>query len=106
MGEVDSSGVPVIRDLASKLTALQRRKEFLSRQLTEKRGSDSSLNFSRAEHSALGAAVDALKFHRTTVDGMDRPLGLLRELMEMVRAGENEPDTLRRAQLVLDEFGA
>jgi len=98
--------LPVIEQLASKLLSLERRREFLNTQIARGDGSDHALSFARSESNALGAAIDALKYHRTIVNRMDSPLSMLRELTETEPSDGDYRQVLERARIVLDEFGA
>lgn len=95
--------LPKIHGLSGKMMALTRRKEHLEKQINERRGSEGSLQFATIEKEALEAALDAMRYHRSVVEGMDRPLELLREVVETQTVG---PDISQRIYAVLDDYEA
>ena len=98
--------LPRIHGLSGKLLTLERRREFLTRQLTEGVGSRGALEFARSEQEALEAVVDALRYHRAIVNGLDNPLTVLRELVEALQDGRSATGAIHRAKQVLEEYEA
>lgn len=104
----DALIVPRIAGLTGKTMTLQRRREYLERQIREQRGSATALEFAQQEHDALGSAVDVMRYHRSIAEDLDNPLTLLREFVEVApqASAEDLANLIKRAQGVLDEYGA
>ena len=100
------NALPVIRGLAGKVMALERRRDFLAKQIKQKKGSENALQFALSEKDALQAAIDALNYHRAVVNGMDTPLSLLREIVEAVESDEVDNNLTEKARIVLDQYEA
>lgn len=112
----DQSGPPRIKKVSAKIGALERRCEFLEGQIERGEVTGSQLDFIRAERKALDAAIQALKFHRAEVEGLDQPILALQELVDAM--GQHAVDTearpsvpsprvvqaFRRAETVLKEW--
>lgn len=105
MPETDQQGAPVITRVGAKISALERRAEYLEQQIAETTGA-SRLGFQKAELSAIEAAIRALRYHRATVEGLDGPLELLADLATAIEEGEYVVvGTLgARAKVLLDEW--
>ena len=98
-----------ISNLATKIVALERREEFLTTQIAERGGSDTALSFMRAELSGIRAGLDALRFHRIKLEGIDDQLAVLRELAEEFSGfakTDDQRQALAKARVILSEFNA
>jgi len=102
-----------IVNVSSKIATLERRQDFLRRQLDNWRGSDGGRQYALAEISALDAAVLALRYHRADVEGLDTVVLSLEGLVDSlngVAVSMPEPQRtnvereLQRAHLVLKEW--
>lgn len=95
----DGAGAPVIERVSAKIAALERRADYLDRQIAERRGNDKSLDFAKAEVSALRGAISALRYHRAEVEGLDQPLLVLQELVDVHSPGPDgwSADQMERA---------
>lgn len=54
--------LPTIPQLREKIVAGQRRKKFLKRKIDEKAGTETSLDYDRAEVAFINASIEALEF--------------------------------------------
>lgn len=101
---------PHIERVAGKLAQLERMVEYRESQLSagEFRGNG---HFLKAEISALGAACDALRWHRAEAEGLDTPILALQEVVDAFRGSdggaagvENMAAAVARAEKVLAEW--
>lgn len=102
---------PQIDRVSAKIATLERRAEWLETRIA--RGTDErARSFDEAEHSALEAAIKALKYHRAALEPETDPVLILQELVDSLDEAEfiHLPDRLRdaakRAESVLEEIGA
>ena len=102
---MSNNALPVIENLATKITTLERRREFLDDQVQRDHGSPKSLSFARAEVSALDSGVDAMRYHAQVMRGLDTHLSVLRELAES-DGGDGFRQARAKAMAILEEFGA
>lgn len=68
--------------VSDKIRTLERRLGALRSRLAVARGSEGSLNYDRAEASALEAAIEALKLHWREVHGIPRAAKVIQGLLE------------------------
>lgn len=98
----------MLRNVSSKIGSLERRQDYLRKQVSERRGSPGALQFAHAELEAINAAVLALKFHRNTIEAVDEPIGVLKDVVEAYKAPPDSGElrlAIKRAELVLEDFG-
>lgn len=107
----DVAGAPIIPRLSGKIAALERRAEYLAGELKRGGRSETALAYSRAELSAIEAAVLALKYHRAEIDALDTPILALSDLADAVAAVAFEQpaevrEALDRSRKVLADWKA
>lgn len=97
---------PGVNGLGKKIRFLERRRDNLVDRVTNKQGTDASLNFDRSEIAALETALDALRYHWATISRLDTPLTILQELVEAVEAGDRveTAESVARAKEVLADY--
>lgn len=99
---------PDISNISRKIRFLERRRDNLLGRVNEGRGTERSLSFDKAEIESLNGALDAMRYHWSTIARLDNPLSSLRELSEAVKSG-NRPEiaeALVKADEVLADFEA
>ena len=96
--------LPIIRHLAEKLDALQRRLDHVQTRLRDGGMSDGVRNFMAAERSALEAALDALRYHRSEVQGIGDVVAALRRLAAAVEVKAGVEDAFCEACDTLKEW--
>lgn len=110
--DTDDAGAPRIRRTSAKISALERRQDYLEGQIEEAKDTRSaSLSYDKAEYSALIAAVLCMKYHRADVEGLDMPILALQALTDAngMAFGQGRSvalkDAWKRVKEVLDEWG-
>lgn len=82
--ETDDAGAPVIHRVSSKISALERRAEYLEDHMGTL--GESAANFARSELKAIKGGIAALTYHRAEVEGLDTAWLALQELVEAIDA--------------------
>lgn len=105
---------PQIERVSSKIATLERRSEWLEQRIKDPRN-ERTRSFDEAEHSALEAAIKALRYHRAALEPETDPVLALAEVLdavdEQVAANDQIPServrqALTRARLVMKEVDA
>lgn len=111
---VDPQGVPVLEKVGAKLTTLERMREHRQEQLddlAQGRGkiSEGVAGHYRKEVDAISAAEVALRYHRGTIENLDTPFSVLREIVDAYEGPAVQElklrDAVRKAKSVLAEYG-
>jgi hypothetical protein len=107
--KVDSQNTPVVPRVAHHLLRFERMLEFRRERMQAGTMSPGALGHFEHEIEAIEAGMLALRFHRATVEGLDSPFVVLRELLaayEGEGAGEQRLEqAMQRAKAVLEDFG-
>lgn len=101
---------PKLQQLLGKVATLERRADHLQRQLDRGECSPGARSFIAAERGALEAAIVALRLHHAEVEGLTKPLEVLRELIAFLESDEGSDEELtrllERASVAVVEFDA
>lgn len=99
-----------MQQLNAKMATIERRIDHLTRQLENNECSPGARSFIAAERAALDAALIALRLYHAQAEGLDTPIKVLSELLDLLEErGENDPQLtalLERASVAVTEFAS